>query len=277
MIGVGGLGMSLTLKYQHVFKDYLPDFMIVEQPYPEDEEKKLIGRQSLYYYSQSLYFQALSAWSVVFLRRSRAVSPLYYLMGSLGFLVCTYATDYYKHPQRKHSFWFAFNVAFGAMLGAYCHQQGFKYVIDALYLVGNAMTFYAASTYYNEDDSNQGILLTAFLCACTGTLYGLGVLRLFRWGQDLSDRKIYPVAFGVMTMLMTWSIYRQKVVQDEYETAEFNPVNASLSFSWRQIPQVIVFVEAFHHNANQAQRRTHSYRQKRGENPHVKALVEGSL
>ena len=28
----------------------------------------------------------------------------------------------------------------------------------------------------------------------------------------------------------------------------YNPINASLSYSWRQIPQVVVFVEAFHHN-----------------------------
>jgi hypothetical protein len=30
--------------------------------------------------------------------------------------------------------------------------------------------------------------------------------------------------------------------------SNYNPINASLSYSWRQIPQVIVFVEAFHHN-----------------------------
>lgn len=129
-----------------------------------------------------MYFQALSGWSVVFLRRSRKFSPLYYLMISLSFLVGTYLTDYYSHPNLKHSLWFLFNITFGAVLGSYFYQQEFKFLIDALYLIGNGMTFYAASTYYNEDSSNQGIVLTAVLCQVFGMLYGLGVLRLFRWG-----------------------------------------------------------------------------------------------
>jgi|LauGreDrversion4_2_1035121.scaffolds.fasta_scaffold2290837_1 hypothetical protein len=51
MIAAGGLGMSLILKYQKDFSKFLPEFMILEQPYPNDEEKKIIGRQSLYYYA----------------------------------------------------------------------------------------------------------------------------------------------------------------------------------------------------------------------------------
>lgn len=56
MIGAGGIGMTLTLKYQHRFRELLPEYMVVEQPYAHDPEKLLIGRQSLYYYSQSMYF-----------------------------------------------------------------------------------------------------------------------------------------------------------------------------------------------------------------------------
>jgi hypothetical protein len=98
MIGAGGLGMSLILKYQKEFSKVLPEFMVFEAPYPDDQEKTMIGRQSLYYYSQSMYFQALAGWTVVFLRRSRMVSPIYYIMVSMGFLTATYLTDYYKHP-----------------------------------------------------------------------------------------------------------------------------------------------------------------------------------
>ena len=85
-------------------------------------------------------------------------------------------------------------------------------MIDALYLVGNAMTFYAASTYYNEDTNNQGIVLTALLCSIFGMSYGLGVLRLFRWGLDLTNKNVYLAAFAVLTTLTSWSIYRQKAV-----------------------------------------------------------------
>ena len=56
MIGVGGIGMSLMLKYQERFKELIPEWMHVEQPDPGNEEKIYIGKQSQYYYSQSLYF-----------------------------------------------------------------------------------------------------------------------------------------------------------------------------------------------------------------------------
>ena len=52
---------------------------------------------------------------------------------------------------------------------------------------------------------------------------------------------------------MSWSIYREKQVQEEYDMTSYNPINASLSYSWRQIPQVIVFVEAFNHNTLHSQ------------------------
>lgn len=207
-----------------------------------------------------MYFQALSAWSIVFLRRSRMVSPIYYIMVSMGFLCGTYLTDYYSHPKTKHTLWFLFNITFGAILGSYFHQQGWKFLVDALYLIGNGMTFYAASTYYNEDSSNQGIVLTAMLCQVFGMLYGLGVLRLFRWGLDLGNKNVCIVAASVLAILMSWSIYRQKAVQDEYDMTDYNPINASLSYSWRQIPQIIVFVEAFQHNSNRDQIRSHHYK-----------------
>ncbi len=157
-----------------------------------------------------MYFQALSGWTLVFLRRSRMISPIYYLYSTIGFLTLTYLTDYYTHPQKKHAFWFLFNITFGAVLGSYFYQQQFHFLIDALYLIGNAMTFYAASTYYNEDDSQKGIILTAFLCGTCGIFYGLGVLRLFRWGQDLSNRNVYIAAATALAVLMSWSIYREK-------------------------------------------------------------------
>lgn len=110
------------------------------------------------------------------------------------------------------------------------------------------MTFYAASTYYNEDNSNKGIVMTALLCSVFGIFYGLGVLRLFRWGMDLQNKYVYITASAVLAILQSWSIYREKQVQDEYDMNNYNPINASLSYSWRQIPQVIVFVEAFNKN-----------------------------
>ena len=176
------------------------------------------------------------------------VSPLIYLLVSISFLIATYRTDYYNHPNLKHIFWFLFNITFGAVLGSYFYQQDFKFLIDSLYLIGNAMTFYSASTYYNEDTQNRGIVLTAILCSLFGIFYGLGVLRLFKWGIDLKNKNVYITSIAVLSILQSWSIYRMKAVQNEYDDDSYNPINASLSYSWRQIPQVIIFVEVFQHN-----------------------------
>ena len=118
------------------------------------------------------------------------------------------------------------------------------------------MTFYAAATYYNEDNSNKGIVLTAFLCSVFGISYGLGVLRLFRWGMDLSNKYAYITAVAALAIIQSWSIYREKQVQDEYHMTTYNPINASLSYSWRQIPQIIVFHDAFHNNSIHAKKKT---------------------
>eukprot|EP00347_Sterkiella_histriomuscorum_P011148 403373579 len=253
MIGFGGVGLTLMLKYQDQFAKILPDWMLIEQPYPENEEKINIGKQSQYYYSQSLYFQALSGWSIIFLKRSRMISPLTYMMAWISFLVGTYLVDYYNRPNLKHSLWFLYNITFGAMLGSYFYQQGFKVLVDALYLIGNSMTMYAASTYYGPKE-NPGILLTAMGCTVFGLFYGLGVLRLFRWGLQLNDKKLYPISIGALSILLSWSIYRSLGVQDEYTAQNFNPINASLSYFWKQIPQVNVFVDAFYHNKQKSKR-----------------------
>lgn len=138
------------------------------------------------------------------------VSPIHYLIASTAFLVGTYLTDYYTRPNLKHSLWFLFNISFGAVLGSYMHQQGFKFMTDALYLIGNAMTFYAASCYYTQD--NDSIIFTGLLCSIFGMLYGVGVLRLFRWGLDLRNYHVYVAALSILTIVMSWSIYRMKIV-----------------------------------------------------------------
>jgi len=201
----------------------------------DDPEKAKIGRQSLYYYAQSLYLQALSGWSLIFLRRSRQVSPLTYLGVSAGFLVGTYLTDYYAHPNLKHALWVLYNVGFGAALGAYFFQQDFRLLIDALYLIANVMTFFAACTYYDRSN-NEGVYLTALLCSVFGVSYGLGVLRLFRWGLRTNDLRLYAVVAGALAFLMPWAVHRSVVIQDEVSKEEYNPINASLSYQWKQIP-----------------------------------------
>ena len=119
-------------------------------------------------------------------------------------------------------------------------------IIDALYLIGNTFTFYAACSYYTTED--QGILLTALLSSIFGVVYGLGVLRLFRWGLDLESRYILPIVYSYLLLAMPWSVYRSIMVQDEYTLSTFNPINASLSFQWKQIPQVSVFADVYYLN-----------------------------
>jgi len=69
------------------------------------------------------------------------------------------------------------------------------------------MTFYAASCIYNENE-NKGILMTALGSFVFGTFYGLGVLRLFRWGFKLDDPKLILIVGAALGLIMPWSIYR---------------------------------------------------------------------
>jgi hypothetical protein len=42
--------------------------------------------------------------------------------------------------------------------------------------------------------------------------YGLGVLRLFKWGIDLKNKNVYITSIAVLSILQSWSIYRMKAV-----------------------------------------------------------------
>ena len=96
--------------------------------------------------------------------------------------------------------------------------------------------------------------MAAFLSSFFGIFYGLGVLRLFRWGVDLSNKSLFPIVIGYLLLTMPWSIYRSMGVQDEYSFENYNPIDTSLSYQWKQIPQVSVFADVFTHNQLKNQR-----------------------
>lgn len=77
-----------------------------------------MGRQSLYYCCQFLYFSSLYAWTLLFLKRARLVKPLYYCLIGSAALIATYLIDYAKYPTAKHLMWFTFTLMFGMGLGA---------------------------------------------------------------------------------------------------------------------------------------------------------------
>lgn len=80
-------------------------------------------------------------------------------------------------------------------------------MIDALYLIANSMTFFAACTYYNSE-KNEGIIFSALASSVFGILYGMGVLKLFRWGIKLYDPKLLPIVLISLGLIMPWTIYR---------------------------------------------------------------------
>jgi hypothetical protein len=59
---------------------------------------------------------------MMFMKRSRHVSSLIYFSISMLFLSGAYLVDYDKYPRLKHSFWFLFNIFWGATIGAYAYQ-----------------------------------------------------------------------------------------------------------------------------------------------------------
>jgi len=92
------------------------------------------------------YFSAVAAWSVVFLKRSRRIAPIYYFLVAMGLLAATCHIDYDKYPWRKYITWVGFNLMFGASFGVYLYHRNHKVMFDFLYLFSNTVSLYAAVT-----------------------------------------------------------------------------------------------------------------------------------
>ena len=140
-----------------------------------------MSRQSLYYCGQLLYFTSLWGWSIMFLKRSRAVPYINYFLAALVFLTGTYIFDYHTFPTTKHVFWYLSIISTGLGLGAMLFQWNYMFYFDIMYMLANSMSFVAVLSYYSTFPHNSSLLLTS-AAATSGMLYSLGFLRIIRCG-----------------------------------------------------------------------------------------------
>lgn len=88
----------------------------------------------------------MAAWSVIFLKNTRKVSPWYFIIGGLACLRACYALDYQKYYIPKFILFHGFNVLIGAGIGVFLYRCNFKAVFDFLYIFSNTMSLYMAAT-----------------------------------------------------------------------------------------------------------------------------------
>lgn len=60
------------------------------------------------------------------------------------------------------------------------------------------MSIDAAISYYSIEP-NPSLLLSLFIGGLFGISYGVGMLRLFRWGFSLDNYKLYLVLIPIMS------------------------------------------------------------------------------
>jgi hypothetical protein len=102
--------------------------------------------------------------------------------------------------------------------------------------MANAMSFNAAVAYYSKEP-NSNLQLSLFIAGIFGISYGVGALRLFKWGFALNNYKLYLGLLPTMVILQSWLIYMSHTVQKEYPPSSIpNPINTSLSYLWKAIP-----------------------------------------
>jgi hypothetical protein len=75
--------------------------------------------------------------------------------------------------------------------------------------------------------------------------YGVGVLRLFRWGVDIYNYRVYVGTLATMVILQIWALSMSDKVKKDYNKDNYNPIHASLYYIWKTLPQVNVFVDAY--------------------------------
>jgi hypothetical protein len=76
-------------------------------------------------------------------------------------------------------------------------------LLDALYLLGSAASCNAVVALYSKDN-NEAFVTAILLSGVAGMFYGLGVLRFFRWGFALNDRRLYIGLIPAFLLFEYW-------------------------------------------------------------------------
>ena len=77
--------------------------------------------------------------------------------------------------------------------------------------------------------------------AVAAAFYGTGLLKMAGQGKILPNPQIYLALLGIQCCLMPFVVC---VLSKEVKMAE-NPIDASLEYQWRSVPQIVAFIKIY--------------------------------
>jgi hypothetical protein len=116
--------------------------------------------------------------------------------------------------------------------------------MDAFAIYGYAMLYIAAYIFKTEQIGNpkeKNLLITTFEMTIAASFYATGVLKLFGQGKRLPSARLYLMVMLAQIIHMPFMIF---FLSREIQIAK-NPIDASLEYQWRSIPQIVAFIKIY--------------------------------
>jgi hypothetical protein len=85
------------------------------------------------------------------------------------------------------------------------------------------------------------LIINSIGFTAASAFYGTGLLKMAGQGKLLPNPRVYLALLGVQCMLMPFVV---SFLSKEVKMAE-NPVDASLEYQWRSVPQIVAFIKIY--------------------------------
>ena len=181
----------------------------------------------------------------MFMPRTKNVALLILPVFAAGYL--TQKLDYDEMPFEKHLSWLGFNVGYGAMIGALAMQNKVirNRYMEFFALWGYAM-FYISALIFKMDHEEEKITENDLVANSVGltlaaALYGTGLLKMAGFDKNFPNWRLFAALGLSQTALMMFVIM---FLSKQIKLAE-NPIDASLEYQWRSIPQIMAFIQIY--------------------------------
>ena len=190
----------------------------------------------LFYYTIALSIQSYTAYSMVFMPRTKNMALIVLPVLAAGYMA--QKLDYHQMPFEKHLSWLGFNVGWGAMIGAMAMQNKVvrnKYM-EFFALWGYAM-FYISALIFKMDHEGEKITENDLVANSMGltlaaALYGTGLLKMAGFDKNFPNWRLFAALGLSQTVLMTIVVM---FLSKQVQLAD-NPIDGSLEYQWRSVP-----------------------------------------
>jgi len=190
---------------------------------------------------------AVTGLSVGLMRNSMLAltHPWMLLFGSLGLLIGTQMTDYYRAPVLKHLLWGGFIGTMGLSLVPLIAMAGMPIVYDAVFATGLAMGGLGLIAY--NAPSEQFLKWGGMLGMGLGAMIGVGLLSMFYPSPALFNIWLY----GGLVLFSAFVLFDiQKIIYNAKSLPYYDPINQSLSIYLDAIMLFQRFLIIFMQNKN---------------------------